>query len=434
MQAASHGFERNLRTALGVALSRDVLLPLVFLALLRAATYLMQGLVSVSLLPDFSLEGSTGGMGLAVMGTALDLVLWIAALKVALEAMTDARGFQGSDRGKADVVTDRRAVVLGMLLLACAFPIYLALLSGHAALAVVLGVAAIAWLPVAAHAAVFGSLLDALNPRSWIARAQAHGALAWQAPVVVAIAVLVGATAWLLLEPRVPAFALAIAARFCVFAGIAACCAFIGAATAGAAPDESADVAVADGLSPEEVDALEASQNVSSDDGRRASIDALAYLVRRGTHEKIHDRYRRLLLQAGDRDAASSHAAHYVGVLLQSGRHGKAISLYEEALSSNEPVRFQDPADCILLATKAIESNRRAAAHAVAAQFESLFPKHSWAIEAKLLRARLDVDQFGRIDQGILALSQVIAAHPERDADGSISALLRQWQAVGAKQ
>ena len=68
VQAASDGFERNLRAALDAVFSRGVLLPLVFLALLRAATYLMQGLVSVSLLPDFKVQGSTGGIGLAAIG------------------------------------------------------------------------------------------------------------------------------------------------------------------------------------------------------------------------------------------------------------------------------------------------------------------------------------------------------------------------------
>jgi hypothetical protein len=315
VQAASNGFERHLRTALQIAVSRGVILPLVFLALLRAVTYLMQGLISVSLLPDFSLQGSTGGMGLAVVGTALDLVLWIAALKVALEAMADAQGFQGSDRDKADVVTDRKAVLLGALMLVCVVPAYLALLFGHFALAVLLEIAAFVWLPVAVHAAVFGSLLDAVNPLSWIAHARGHGALASQGPVVGAIVALLGWTAWLLLEPRLPAFALAVTARFCVYAGIAACCAFIGAATADTVRDETADD-VPEGLTPEEADVLKASQRVSNDDERRASIDALAYLVRRGAPEKIHDRYRQLLLQAGDRDAASSHAAHYIGVLL----------------------------------------------------------------------------------------------------------------------
>ena len=48
------------------------------------------------------------------------------------------------------------------------------------------------------------------------------------------------------------------------------------------------------------------------------------------------------------------------------------------------------------------------------------------------MRAHLGVDHFGMFAEGALALSEVIAADPERDADGSLSALLGQWRAMDA--
>ena len=73
------------------------------------------------------------------------------------------------------------------------------------------------------------------------------------------------------------------------------------------------------------------------------------------------------------------------------------------------------------------------AAYSLAKMFDVLFPSHPWAIEAKILKARLGVEQCGHLDQAIQALSEVIAAHPDRDADGSLSALIGEWRAINER-
>src|SRR5688572_1111798 len=154
---------RSARAVLAPAL----LLPFACLAALRAVTYLMQGAVTVELLPTFSIQASTGGLGLAIIGGALDLLIWVVVLKLSIEALCDAHEFEGTDHSKIEVVTDFAAVQLGILIVACMLPAYFALLKGHPGVAVLLAAIALVYLPAAVHLTVFGSLEEALSPLAW---------------------------------------------------------------------------------------------------------------------------------------------------------------------------------------------------------------------------------------------------------------------------
>ena len=124
------------------------------------------------------------------------------------------------------------------------------------------------------------------------------------------------------------------------------------------------------------------------------------------------------------------HSAHYIGVLVQLGQFGKAISLFEEVRSSGEVVPFDAPGELSLLVTKALELKRKASAYALAKHFEARFPRHSWAIEAKILIARLGVELFGQVEEGVRVLSEVVTAEPDRDADGALGHLIAEWRAM----
>jgi hypothetical protein len=404
-----------------------LLLPLACLAALRAVTYLMQGAVAVELLPKFSMQASTGGLGLAIIGAALDLLLWIVVLKLSIEALCDAHEFEGTDQSKIEVVTDFAAVQLGILIVACMLPAYFALLKGHPGVAMLLSAIALVYLPAAVHLTVYGSLEDALSPLAWYGTVRTRRALFMQAPMTLAVVVIAAFAGRLLLAPLLPPIALAIVTRLLAFLAIAMGCVLIGSASQ-AGESEPATEAIDPELKPEEAEAL--AMRPRDDATRKVAIDALAYLVRQGAPEVIHDRYRALLLEAGDDDGMLRHSAHYIGVLVQLGHFGKAIALFEEVRSSGAIVPFDAPGELSLLVTKALALNRKASAYALAKHFEARFPRHSWAIEAKILIARLGVELFGQVEEGVRVLSEVVAAEPDRDADGTLAGLIAQWSAT----
>lgn len=418
-------FPREALASLRALVVGGYLLPLVFIAALRAVTYLMQGAVTITLLPRFDIEFATMGLAFAVLGFALDVYLWVAVLKMAIEAFVDARDPVETDHGKADVVGDGAAVRLGLLLVACALPAYLGLAWGQMGIAVFASIAALVYLPAAIELLLFESPKAAVHPGAWLHIVRGVGAEYWRGPLYFALAVLVLFLIDMVLA--LPGPVQAAVSRFGAYVAVVACALFLGAA----GKDERIAVPSGPAVTPEEADALVAALRAENDAERAAARQTLAAIVRRGASEQVHDRYRQLLAEAGERDALLQHDIHYISVLMQWGFHEKAIAIFEEARATHDRVPLEAADDCAFLANKALELHRRGTAYQLAKVFDARFPRHPWAIEAKLLIARLGVEQFGDVEQGIAKLNEVIAADPERDSDGSLSALLDQWRAIG---
>ena len=404
------------------------LLPLAFIAALRVVTWLMQGAVSVTLLPRFDVEFATMGLAFAVLGLAIDVYLWVAVLKLAIEAFVDARDPVETERGKADVVSDGAAVRLGLLLLACAIPAYLALAWGQqVGVAVFAAIVALAYLPAAIELLLFDSLRSALHPGAWLHVVRGCGGDYWRGPLFVALLVLALCVGSVVLAAALPPPAMAVASRFGVYVALVAGALFLGAA----GKDTRIAVPAGPTVTPEEGEALTAAARAANPAERAEALQGLSALVRRGASETVHDRLRQLLADTGDREALVKHDIHYISVLVQWGLYEKALSIFEETRTRNDTVPLEAADDCAFLAHKALELHRRGTAYRLAKVFDARFPRHPWAIEAKILVARLGVEQFGDVEQGIAALSEVLQANPDRDEDGSLRALLDAWRAIG---
>ena len=78
------------------------------------------------------------------------------------------------------------------------------------------------------------------------------------------------------------------------------------------------------------------------------------------------------------------HDIHYISVLVQWGLYEKALSIFEETRTRNDTVPLEAADDCAFLAHKALELHRRGTAYRLAKVFDARFPRHPWAIEAKM--------------------------------------------------
>lgn len=340
-------------------------------------------------------------MHVPVIGPLLQLVVWVAAYRYALEVMT-ASG-QGRDTPPqggmlADTGMQRRhlwlqaLVVIGILLASR----WLSLPQ------TVLLVAAVALaLPGALLAlAVAQNLLAALNPGAWLAVARILGPsylLLGGASLATLLLQLAGHRLFVAISPALLGDMLHLA---CVHYALFALFRLIGLRLHQHAHElglEQASVARPVLVREREHQAVarEAREAVALADPK-ARAAALAPVIRRGgASETLHAEYRQCLRASGNRGGLLQHAEVRVCELLVLGQPRQSLALASEALADDPDFALPDAASTAALLDAGEAAAQLRAASTIARNYRRRYPKRFDGLALALRTATLLADRLG---------------------------------------
>lgn len=160
------------------------------------------------------------------------------------------------------------------------------------------------------------------------------------------------------------------------------------------------------------------------------AIDLLENALRtRWEDNDLHERYHKLLMAAGKRDAALRHGRQYINKLMNDKRLGRALDLCAQCLDTDPEFRPQDPAQTYELARAASQSHRAKLALGLLRGFDKQNPKHPEVPAVLFLYAQILSEQFHKDKEALLLLKALLVRFPDHELAGEA----RQYQAVLAR-
>lgn len=389
-------------------------------ALLRLLTFNLEASLSVQWLPQLSVSGDSGRVFAVVLGVLLDLAAWMVALKLGVEALLDA----AQDRARAggegwQLASDRHALGQIAVALVLLLPALLVAWLGNLAGAwLVLVLAFVAWPAAAILDAMDENLGHALNPLAWAsllrrldgAYLAALGGLA----LLLAAWLSLRWIAFAVLAPMVAAASSRFVACYALLVAFRALGLLLLHRHEVLGLDVSPPIAQPLLANAEEDEVMQRAQFLLGEGEPAQAADALQALIRRrGASAPIHERYRHLLLEAGDRFRLVEHAREYVGNLLALGKRKQALALAAESLRGDRDFRPLSDEDTTQLITLAADAGHSQLAMDLAADFPAHFPKSPDIPRNALLAASLLAQRFGRVDEARQRLRALAERYPD---------------------
>ena len=395
----------------------DLLAWLAGLALGALVAHLLAGGFEIEWLPQFSIAGEPVAVFRLLLSLALEAVLAMLALKLAVEALLDtARGRAQPAGDPASLVTDSQALRQLCLLLGAAALAYLAWrIGGIGALALVallevaIGPAAVMLL------AEDDSLMHALHPAAWLEVWRRLGASYAAIALQLAGLVLAVAGASWFLSAQLPAWLAAPAGRFVLLYALLAGYHGLGALMHARHAALGIDLAPPPRpLHAAEDACLREAESLLSDDKPAEAIACLARLIRgRGASAPLHARYREILSATGDRASLLDHGRDYIAVLLALRQDAPALALLHESLARDPAFEVAGPEELSRLIAAADKGGQSQLAVSLAEQFLRRFPRDRDRQANGLVAARLMCGRLGREGDAIALLDAVLREAPE---------------------
>ena len=390
-----------------------------------------QGLMAVmgmTVGPSLGFGGSPAGMVALLLGLLLDGVLWILAIKVAVEALLD--GLAGPQaRAREHLVADGLAVrhlVLWLLLGLAALVVWR--VGGDGGLGL-FALATLLVLPaVLALLTLDDSLLHAFDPRAWFELWRRAGP-SYLACAALLAAVFVGAlVAGWLLGWVVTGWLAAALLRFLQWTALV-----LGYHALGRwlhRRREAFDIAPAPSLprarlgSFDEDAAMQEANALAATDPAAAAARLLPVLRGRGGSPPVHARYRELLLAADDRVALHAHDREYVATLLALGQERPALALYLAARAVDPAFELEEPAELGQLIVLTERIGQLQLSVTLAAEYERRFPRTRDAVAHGLRAARLLASRLDRVGDARTLLQAMLAARADHEQRGELEQAL----------
>ena len=409
---------------LAYALGGSRLAWLIGLSLLAVATHALAAVMGLRLLPVPQVSGSPAGMVALLVALAAELVLWLLAMKLAVEALRHGAAGHGVDAADA-VVEDGVALRHLVLWLALAVAGFLAWrLAGRAAFGLYL-FAACALLPALLSLLTMeDSLWRAFDPRAWWELLSRSGPNYLACAGRLAVLFGGGFALALLLHGALPGGLAAGPARFLSLLGLVSGYHALGLwlhrqrdefglpapmplpRSRLASFDEDAAMAEADAL--------------AADDPATAATRLLPVLRGSGGSAPVHARYRELLQAAGDRDALLMHDREYVAVLLALGQERPALSLYLAARALDSGFELEGPDELGQLVRLTERIGQSQLSLALALEYLRRFPRTRDAVTHALRLAQRVHEHPERTREARAVLVEVLARHPDHAAHAEL--------------
>ena len=354
-----------------------------------------------------------------VLGLLFEIVFWVMAFKLAVEAFGNTMQGRYAPVATGDVMaTDGEA--WDQLVLQVLFGVAVAAVerfAGPMAALAALAVAAFALPAAVIMLAVDGSVAHALDPRSWVELARRLRGAYFGVVALVAGLMLVSALLEIVLEAFLPSGSGQLPASFVAAYSLVVVYHVLGDllhrhhATLGL--DVAPAIARATYANPFEDEAMAAAEALAAEGRPADAADRLQDLFRgRGASDPVHERYRELVIAAGDLDRLARHDAEYVIAQLSTGQAKRALAIVLDTAARVPGFRIEHDESVVQLVTHALRGGRTQQALGLAEGFEQRFPRSEWlpALVAEI--AWPMADKLGQQTAAIARVRGALAAHP----------------------
>lgn len=405
------------------------------LSLARLLTHALGSTVSIQWLPNFAISGSTGSAYAIVLTFAIELILLVLGLKLAVEALLNTAGDRLDSTKRGPLwATDGDAAGQFFLLLVFLLPVYLIAQffgprPGWFSLALAMLI-----LPAAIIVcAMEDNFWHSLDPRTWLALLARVGVDYFGVVVLAGLLGLLVFGVQSLVFSNLPGWMEAPASRFISLYALVVAYHLMGTLLhqhrEPLGLDTTAPI-IRPLLATREEDAImQQSDALAADGDPVAATDVLQALIHRhGASAPIHDRYRELLSTAGDIPRLSQHARGYVATLLALGQDKRALALHVESRALDPEFNLDIPEDISRLIAHAVATGQSQLALELAAGFDTRFPRNADVPKNMLTVASLMAERFGRTQEAKEILEGLLVRYTEHPLASDITRMLAEVQ------
>lgn len=183
-----------------------------------------------------------------------------------------------------------------------------------------------------------------------------------------------------------------------------------------------------DGLDP-----LSRELNALLGDGdTEGAIDLLRGRLRQDWDSNdLHDRYHKLLVLAGKKEAVS-HGREYIGKLVAEKKLGRAVDIYRDCLQVEPEFRPMEASQVYLLAATARDLRQFKLALAIMKQFDKRYPGHRDIPGVYLLSAKILHQEFRDERMARAILTQICRRYPDHPMCAEAKAYLALMDKLAA--
>lgn len=137
-------------------------------------------------------------------------------------------------------------------------------------------------------------------------------------------------------------------------------------------------------------------------------------IERRGAEPPVHEFYRKLLHNRGDRERLAAHGAVYIPVLIHAQENvDRAVDVARESFSARQDFQLSQPGDVLPLVRRAFERGQHKLVLRLSNGFGKRHPKHPDLPELYFLAAQSLIESGGNSDQAVKTVRQLIKRFPD---------------------
>lgn len=356
----------------------------------------------------------------SLLGLVFAVLFWVMAFKVAVEALTNTAEGRYEPLGNNDLwATDGDAVrQLVLQVLAVVAVVLVAYFGGLWAALGAYGVMLVAMPAAVTTLAMSGSLGAALNPLTWLAlMARLGGQYVAVVAVILVMSLLVGAAEWLL-TAQLPGFVGRVPATMVGLYGLILTFHLLGDMIhrnrAALGLETTPAIRRAAYANPAEDDAMAEADALAVEGEFARAAERLNDMFRgRGASDPLHDRYRELLVQAGDLERLARHDGEYISALLATQKPRRALQVYVDTkarVPAFVPAHDEHVAE---LVAQALRTGQTSLAVQLADGFETRFPESPLLPQLVLDVAWPMVDKLGQDQAARARLQALLRTHAD---------------------
>lgn len=400
-------------------LRRDLLAWLCGLSLAALLPLALTGVMELQFVPEFRLYGSPSSVFSVLLGLALEAVLAMMALRLAVEGLLGAASGRGEDQDRHQLVSDGQAFRQMLFWAGLLVALYLTGRVGGRATLVIALLALFLVLPAMLSLLVMeDSLTRALNPLAWFEMLRRSGPPYLALAAKLALLAVAAVAFDLLLPASIPSWLGTPVTRFvllyALFAGYRGLGQLLDSQREDFELAREPELARPTLASMDEDAAMREADALLAEDKPGEAAARLAPLIRgQGASAPVHARYRELLGRAGDRDGLLQHGHDYIAVQLALGQERPALSLYLACVQLEPGFQMAEPEEVSRLIAVAARGGQAQLAVKLAEEFGRRFPRDRDRVLNGLTAARLMATRLDRADEARQLLQGLLQSHPD---------------------
>ena len=408
-------------------------------SLARLLSYLLRSGMSIQWLPQLVVSGRVASISGFVLGSLLELILLLLALKLAIEAMLNT-AHDRHDPGKAGPLwaSDAHAagdLLLFLLFIGCTYLLALWIGKDAGWLALLL---TLLMLPAAVMVhALSEDVWHALNPLAWFDLLKRTDSGYFNVVVLLGMLALLLCGLEFTVLSHLPGWLDAIGSRFVELYALLLAYHLFGDLLfqhhEALGIDISSPIVRPVLANLMEDQAMQHADTLVARDETVAAIEVLRALMQRhGASAPIHDRYRQLLRGIQDIEGLNQHGREYVPNLLALGQTKRALTLYLESRALDAGFQLDVPEDITRLFMHAVATGQSQLAVELMAGFDTRFPRNADVPQNFLITAKLMAERLGRADEAKQLLEGLIERFPEHPLIPDIQRALADVEVIRA--